>query len=204
MTEDPTHIAEVIEGSTTGFVSEFRRDLERERSAPAFGSFLKTEGGEYTVLGITCNVSVRSVEPNRRPAAFGLTQDQLRREMPQVFELLRTEIDSLVVGYIGKPEGRIFQMLPHVTPKIHSFVHECSVEDIRCFVRELDFLRIILNSNLPVPREELIVSSIRFALNAMEGHAEKEGLKVRAGKELSRLIKNDYDLLRSIVKRISL
>jgi len=167
-----------------------------------FGSILKVAGDTTDIIGVTFNVSTRSVEPNRKPSAFGLSPDELRREMPQVYELLRTEIESLIIGYYHKLEKRYYQMLPLESPQIHSFVYTCSPDEIVAFAGLLDFLRTILNANLPVPSEELIISTVRCALKEMDGK-QRDGFMIAVGKELSRLIKNDYDLLRSIIRKIA-
>ncbi|MBT4497415.1 MAG: hypothetical protein HOC74_06825, partial [Gemmatimonadetes bacterium] len=89
------YLGEVIESSTTEFVAE---SCELH-GAPSFGRFVRVVS-EVPIIGIVFNVFTQSIEPNRRPTAYGKTEEELRLEQPQIFELLRTEFQALVIGYV--------------------------------------------------------------------------------------------------------
>ena len=108
-------IGEIIESSTSQFMSECRE----LNGAPPFGSFIKTNGA-LPVYGLVFNVCTHSIEPNRRATAYGLTEQELREEQPQIFELLKTEFEAVIIGY-GDERGPQ-QVLPPQPPGIHSFV----------------------------------------------------------------------------------
>ncbi len=190
---DRDYIGEVVESSTAEFVAESRAI----NCAPPFGSFVKIPS-EVTIFGLVFNVVTRSIEPNRRPSAYGMTEEELRYEQPQVFELLRTEFHAFTVGY--GDESKVKQILPPNPPSIHSFVYPCSDEDIRDFTSNYDFLRTLV-SNSRTPPDELIIAAVR---NALRSRGENGGYVVQVGKELSKLIKDDYDRLGSIMRRIVL
>ena len=90
---DLEHLGEVIESSTSQFLAE-SRELN---GAPPFGSFVKTTS-EPGVYGLVFNVSTHSIESNRRATAYGKTEHELRMEQPQIFELLKTEFEAVIVG----------------------------------------------------------------------------------------------------------
>ena len=186
------HVGEVISSSTTEFVAE-ARCLDK---APSFGQFVQVTS-EVSVIGIVYNVYSQSIEPNRRPTAYGKTQEQLRKEQPQIFELLRTEFQVLIVGYFDG-HNPVYVLPPQPT-KIHSFVLECDDKEVCSFTVKTDFLRSIINaSNVPV--DELLVAVLRVALQAR--NSDQDYL-IRMGKELSRLVGDDYDRLSSIIRRAS-
>jgi len=185
------YIGEVVESSTAEFVAESRV----LHCAPPFGSFVKVPS-EITIFGLVFNVVTRSIEPNRRPSAYGMTEEELRSEQPQIFELLRTEFHVFTVGY-GDESG-IKQILPPSPPPIHSFVYLCSSEEVRDFTSNYDFLRVLV-SNSRTPPDELIIAAVRNALRARGADGD---YVVQVGKELSKLIRDDYDRLRSIIRRI--
>ena len=186
------HVGEVISSSTTEFVAE-ARCLDK---APSFGQFVQVTS-EVSVIGIVYNVYSQSIEPNRRPTAYGKTQEQLRKEQPQIFELLRTEFQVLIVGYF---EGHNpAYVLPPQPTKIHSFVFECDDKEVCSFTVRTDFLRSIINAT-NVPVDELLVAVLRVALHAR--NSDQDYL-IRMGKELSRLVGDDYDRLSSIIRRAS-
>lgn len=187
-----TYVGEVVESSTTELIAE-ARELH---GAPSFGQFIRIEA-EMPVVGIVFNVFTHSIEPNRRPTAYGKTEEELRLEQPQIFELLHTEFQVLVIGYL---DGRTpVQILPPQPARIHSFVHLCSDEEIEAFTHTDDYLRSILNT-AKVPTDELVIAVLRHTLRA---HAHSRTYLVRMGKELSRLMGDDYNRLSSIIRRVA-
>ncbi len=187
---DQAHVGEVVESSTTELVAEARQ----LHGAPSFGRFVRVDS-EVPIVGIVFNVFTHSIETNRRPTAYGKTEDELRLEQPQIFELLRTEFQALVIGYIDKT-GPV-QILPPQPARIHSFVHVCSEEQIRTFTHTDDYMRCIINA-FKVPTDELLIAALR---QTMRAHGGDRAYLVRMGKELSRLLGDDYDRLSSIVRR---
>lgn len=185
------HVGEVIESSTMDFIAESRV----LHGAPPFGAYVKVDSYPM-IYAITYNVSTQSIEPNRRPTAYGKTEEELRLEQPQIFELLRTEFHSLIIGY--RDEFGVYQCLPPHPPKIHSFVHFCSAAEIAEFTSNSHFLRPIF-TQARVPSDELTIAAIR---NAYRARGENGEYLVRAGKEVARLLKDDYDRLHSILERI--
>ena len=191
-TEDErTHVGEVVESSTTELIAQ-ARELH---GAPSFGQFVRVEAA-MPVVGIVFNVFTHSIEANRRPTAYGKTEAELRLEQPQIFELLRTEFQALVIGYLDGDES--VQILPPQPARIHSFMYLCSDEQVRAFTRTDDYLRSILNTS-KIPTDELVIAVLRHAVRA-HGHAPS--YLVQMGKELSRLLSDDYDRLSSIIRRV--
>ena len=189
--DERTHVGEVVESSTTELIAQ-ARELH---GAPSFGQFVRVEAA-MPVVGIVFNVFTHSIEANRRPTAYGKTEAELRLEQPQIFELLRTEFQALVIGYLDGDES--VQILPPQPARIHSFVYLCSDEQVRAFTRTDDYLRSILNTS-KVPTDELVIAVLRHAVRA-HGHAPS--YLVQMGKELSRLLSDDYDRLSSIIRRV--
>ncbi|MYF72074.1 MAG: hypothetical protein F4175_01485 [Gemmatimonadetes bacterium] len=186
------YIGEIVESSTSQFTSE-SRELN---GAPPFGSFVKTLGA-LPVYGLVFNVCTHSIEPNRRATAYGLTEQELREEQPQIFELLKTEFEAVIIGY-GDDQGPQ-QVLPPQPPGINSFVFPCTESEIKALTNSGDFLRSILCGNR-LPADDLIIASVR---NAWAARALDMPYLVGIGKDLCRLIRDDYDRLSSIMRRIS-
>lgn len=189
---DKDHVGEVIESSTGDFLAE-SRELN---GSPPFGSFVKVVG-RSTVIGLVFSVSTHSIEPNRRPTAYGKTEEELRLEQPQIFELLKTEFRAIIVGYLDSAGAHPF--LPPQPPRIHSFVHACDADEVRMFTATSDYLRAIVNASR-LPTDDLLIASVRSAWLA---HNRDMAYLVAIGKELSRLIRDDYGRLSSIIRRIA-
>ena len=87
------YIGEIVESSTSQFTSE-SRELN---GAPPFGSFVKTIGA-LPVYGLVFNVCTHSIEPNRRATAYGLTEQELREEQPQILSFSKPNLKLLLLG----------------------------------------------------------------------------------------------------------
>ena len=118
-------------------------------------------------------------------------------EQPQIFELLKTEFGALILGHRDGEDIR--QILPPQPPRIHSFVYACSAQEVAEFTSALDYLRSVLGF-AHAAQDELLIAVARGALAARD---ERDGYVVQVGKELSRLIREDYDRLGSLVRRIA-
>ncbi len=191
--------AEVIEATSTDFLAQCldREELEFTRP-PAFGSLVKAVDEERNsdIYGIVYFATTSSIDSVHRARALGLSVQQLRDEQPQIFEMLKTEFRCVIVGY---GEGRsIYQYLPAHPPQIHQPVNVCSLVEVARFSQELTFLRTLLQvSGAPV--DELVAASLRQGYQA---HNRSRDWLVQAGREVSLLLKDDYDRLSALVRRL--
>ena len=80
----------------------------------------------------------------------------------------------------------------------HQAVYHCEAAEVIHFSEQLDFLRILLQTN-DTPPEALIAAAIRNIYRLR--NADRNWL-IQAGKNLSILLKDDYDRLRYILSQI--
>lgn len=186
------YIAEVIESSTTEFVAQTRK----LHGSPPFGAFVKA-GASPASLAMIYNISTGSADLNRRPVAYGKTEDELRKEQPQIFELLRTEIRAKIIGYAD--DYGVQQLLPPQPPRLHSFVFVCTPEEVQTFTRQFDYFRTLLGVGGTLS-DELLIAAIQQTCGCQPESSYT--CLIRAGKELSRLLRDDYDRLESILRRM--
>ncbi|MBI4319063.1 MAG: hypothetical protein HY675_11290 [Chloroflexi bacterium] len=189
-------IGEVIEVSTTELVAQ----CYELHQAPDFGSFVRVSDGSADIYAIVCHASTSGIDPGRRPVARGkdeVDEDDIFRNNPELPELLRTEFSAAIVGFVE--DGLVRQYLPPRPPRLHSFVHTCSLAEAKAFSQQLDFLQTLVTANLRVPADELIAACIRQAGLAHQGDRT---FLVRAGKELATLLVNDINRLNGILRRI--
>ncbi len=195
-----TRVGEVIEACTKDFYVQCY-ELYR---LPPLGSLVKTRGekqpeSSMDIYGVVYNARTSSIDPGRRPIARGkdeLNEDEIYRSSPQLLKLLRSEFNVLVIGYCQ--DNRVFQYLPPLPARIHSFVHLCTAEEIKQFSRTYDFLNILLNTRMDIPAAELISACLR-QMGQVYG-AERHAFLVSAGKELAALLCDDYTQLKAILK----
>ncbi|NEO26071.1 MAG: hypothetical protein F6K03_04030 [Kamptonema sp. SIO4C4] len=201
------HIAEVIETSTLEVLAQCLEpeDLNFPRMPP-FGSWVKSwdEESGNKVFGVVTYVTTSPIDSVHRARALGLSLEELRQEQPQIFAMLKTEFRAALMGFAvpsdgsNGHQGRVFQYLPPRPPQIHQGVYRCHPEEIRQFSEELGFLRTLLQvKNVPV--EALLAACLR---EIYELRNRDRAWLVQAGRELSLLLKEDYDSLRYILSQI--
>lgn len=196
MAESSERVGEIIEASTAGFTAQ----CYELYALPPLGSLVKTKDGELDIYGIVCHATTGSLEPGRRPIARGKDEDSeeaIYETSPQLSKLLRSEFGALVVGH--KAEENIKQYLPPGPARLHSFVYACSPDEVKEFGRSLAFLNMLVNTNLPVAREEIVPAALRLM---SQSQADPHAFLVAAGKELSILLSGQYNQLRAILGRL--
>lgn len=113
-------------------------------SMPAFGSLVVTTQGPLTLYGIITHVQTGSIDPGRYPFPYQKTEEELRRDQPQIFALLQTLVSCLTLGY--QEEGTIYYQLAPYPPKIHSFVRLASRQEMTAFFAEPLYVHLLGNA----------------------------------------------------------
>ncbi len=189
-------VGEVIEASTTDFVAQCYELYQ----LPPLGSLVKTRDLPVELFGIVYNATTTSLDPGRRPIARGRdaeTEEEIYRSSPQLLQLLRSEFSALVVGH--RQGDKLYHYLPPKPARVHSFVYLCPPDEVKAFSQSFAFLNILVNTNLPVPGEELIAACLRQMSLAYE---DRHTFLVAAGKELATLLSGQFNQLKAILERI--
>jgi hypothetical protein len=190
-------VGEVIEAST----AEFTAQCYELYQSPPLGSLVKTTDQPGELYGVVYNSTTASIDPGRRPIARGgdaQSEDEIYRQSPQLWQLLRSEFSVLMVGH--RQDGRLYHYLPAKPARIHSFVYACPPEEVKEFSQSLAFLNMLVNAGLPVPRDELIAACLRQMSHT---HEDRHRFLVTAGKKLAALLGNQFNQLNAILERIS-
>jgi len=159
------------------------------------------DDGPQTLYGVVYHAETGALEAGRPLAAFGLDEAELRREQPQIYELLATRFSAVIIAHAG-PDGALRPYLPPRPPRPHSRVFAASDAETRQLTERLDYLRPLLLGGIggaSFPAEELVAALLR---NAWRVRGGDEAFLLRAGRELATLLPGDYDRLRAIVSRV--
>jgi hypothetical protein len=154
---------------------------------------------DETLYGVVYSAGTGSAEPGRRPTAYGLAEEQLRQEQPQIFDLLATEFSALHIGYARN--GRFSAGIPPRPPRLHAAVSGCTPPEVRAITESPELLRALIKSPGDVPTDELILACIRYGFACRD---EEYAYLVRAGKQLATLLRDDPDRLTAILGRLEL
>ncbi len=206
----PDHFAEVIETATTEFLGQcLEADDLSFPAMPPFGGWVKSTDEESgnQIYAIVYHATTSPIDSVHRAQALGMSLEELREQQPQIFSMLKTEFRAAIVGFspIGSSangrsatSGIIYQYIPPRPPQIHQAVYYCNAEEVIRFSDRLDFLRTLLAvTNSPV--EALVAAAIRQIYQLRK--CDRDWL-VEAGRNLSAVLKDDYDRLRTILSQI--
>ncbi len=201
----PIRIGEVIEATTTRFTAGAYELL----SAPPFGALVRAQAREEAsaVYGLVFEIRTGSKEPGGRALVRGRTytgrelyDQEIYEEHPDLAEVLQTEFAAITVGFVE--HERIYQYLPPQPLPVHYSVYPCSPAELIRFSETTDFFRTVLFA-YQIPCDELLPATIRAAARARAHDPEQEhAFLVRAGREIALLLKDDYDRLAAILRRI--
>lgn len=202
-------IGEVLSANITGFIAEAWRSAETAHDEqkgstanksliPSFGSFLKSksEEGALTVYGVVYDIVTGPQDQHHKPAALKMSRAQLLKEQPQIFALLKTEWHVLIVGY--KDSKGCKCALPPYPPEVHDFVFPLEEKELLEISENLEFLR-MLSAAPGVPGDELMAATIR---NAAAVRPDNYDYLVEAGQHITKLLRDDYDRLGSVLRKI--
>ena len=224
-------IGEIVAATTTTFIAQCIEIPRPDAVAalpdpPAFGTFVRigsapggaalpadfdpfddapappAEGGALTLYGVVYFAETGALETGRSLTAFGLEEDELRREQPQIYELLATRFSARLVAHTGE-DGVPRPYLPPRPPRPHARVYVCDPAETRRLTERMDYLRgLLLDSSgaLGVSADELVAALLR---NAWRAWSHDETFLVRAGREVAALLPSDYDRLRALIARIT-
>lgn len=98
----PSHIAEVIETYTTGFLAQCLEPEDlRFPVMPPFGSWIKSTDRESgnKILAIVTYATTTPIDSVHRARALGLSLEDLQEQQPQIFAMLKTEFRAAIVGF---------------------------------------------------------------------------------------------------------
>jgi hypothetical protein len=191
-------IAEVVQASSAGFIAQ----CYQLRDFPGFGALVKIQNKAGDIIGTIYNIETHSFEPGRRIIARGeklQSEDDVFKNNPQLNKLLTTDIYVATVGY--RKNADIFHYLPPNPAPIHGFVYLCNPDEIHQFTQSLDFLNLLVNSQLSVSVDEVIAACLRYC---SKSYSDVDTFLIKAGKELVWLLGGDMKRLSSILKRLKL
>ncbi len=185
--------AEIIESSLNGWLAQ---SWQWDRF-PLFGSLISITQQKRTLIGLVHHVKTGSMDPSRYPFAYQKTEEELRREQPQIFEFLKTTFSCIFLGY--QENNRLFYTLAPEPAKIHGFVEQAESEICRHFFDNADYLHLLFGFAHQIDNlDELLL--------AMLSNAKKSDLLTQAQlasfiKTYAMLTGNDYRRIKLFLHR---
>ncbi len=192
-------IAEVVASSTRQIDAEV---FEGE-APPDFGTWVEVRLPSGSVLyGLVSHVEIGMIEAGRRVRAYGLDEDEIRRERPHLPGLISTVLRAQLLAH-RTPQGAVRQTLPPQPARLHDHVYPCAAAAIRTLGAPYDVLRTLAQNPDPaVPVDDLLVAALAGLRAAHPDPTEAETVLVDAARALTRLLRDDHERLHSILRRV--
>ena len=188
-------IGEIVETSTTELVAQ----ACELGVAPAFGSLVRVEAPNGDIFGLVYAVRTGGLDPGAQAVLrgrSGVRDGAIYLENPDLAAVLRTSFSALVVGFCDN--GALRQYLPPHPPPLHWSVYACPESQLAEFTHQLEHLHSVLSAP-GAPADELVGAHLRLT---REARSFEPDFALRAGRELARLLADDYGRLSSILRRI--
>ncbi len=150
-----------------------------------------------TLYAVVCLATTGPGEPGRRAAAYGLDEESLRAQQPQIFELLCTEFVARPVACVEA--GRYRLALPPRPPRLHAPVAACAAPEAFAIADAPDFLRAVLAFPVETNADEIIAACLRHAFRERR---EDFSFLVRAGKRLALLLRDEPERLSALLRKL--
>ena len=200
-------IAEVVAASTRQFEAEVYDD---EHGLPEFGAWVEVRlAGGSVVYAVVSHVERGTFEPTRRVRAFGLDDDEVRREYPHLPGLVCTTLRALVLAHRPAPTPTdaappIRQTLAPGVPRLHDPVYPTDLATVGLLgPPTYDVLRTLLTNPDPaVPVDDLLVAALTNLRRAAPDRESAETRLVEAARTLTRLLRDDHERLHAILRRV--
>ena len=154
-------------------------------------------GPDGVIYAIVCLAATGPGEPGRRAAAYGLDEESLRAQQPQIFELLCTEFVARPVACMEA--GRFRMALPPRPPRLHAPVMACDRQETGAIPDAPDFLRAALAFPVETNADEIIAACLRRAFQCRD---QDFAFLVRAGKRLALLLRDDPERLSALLRKL--
>lgn len=189
-------IPRVVEAGLRTFQCAYERYVE---DPFRLGQFVAVREGSCVVAGVVTDAMSGPEDPSRplQPrGAAGQTAAEVMAGNPEIRLLLRTRVSVVSCGHI---EGEVARpALPPLPPPLLARVETATNAEIVRLAGDGAFLALLVGA--PGCDDAAIAAAVRMAATAFG--AEAHEFRVRAGKELARLLRAEPARLTSIIRGI--
>ena len=196
------HFAEVIFSTNEMLIAQcYKEALSNKplKSSVFQGSIIKivsSYDSSYEAFGLITKINNSSLDSVHRPSALGLTSKELEHLQPQVFDLLRKELEIYLFAY--KEEGEIYNYSPSKPMMIHDFVSKTTNDEVLELTEDISSLVNLVKRNQLKP--DLLSNVINLSYKLRKNDYK---YLVKTGQELSLAFADEFDSLIQVLKRLS-
>lgn len=164
---------------------------------PAYGALVVAECGSMAIFALVSQCTTGNDDSVYTVEAYGKTQDELKREHPQIFMLLKTRVNAIVVGY-DSGDGIICSLSP-VPAELHAFVRYATQQELALFAQHVAYLPLLFAQAQHINIDELIVA---FVMQLKKKQLLDSGSLCELLHVYMQLCGNDYQRVRFLSHRL--
>jgi len=164
---------------------------------PSFGSIVSIKSQTRNIYSIVYHIQTGSSDPNRTVMSYQKTEEELRKDQPQIFEFLETKFSCITIAY--EEQGEIFYQIAPNPPKIHEFVWPTTIDERTVILSNEQYLQLLFNySNATFSLDELLLAILK---TSSDQNILKAAIFEKFIKMFSLLTNNDYRRLKLFLQR---
>jgi hypothetical protein len=153
--------AEIVSSS----LHEWRAECWNWECMPSFGMPVVIESSSHLLFGIVHLLETTSLDPHRTATAYQLPLEELKREQPHIFLLLKTYFNCIHIGY--KEGGYMHYNLAPQPPLLHSFVRKPTQQEEQLLFSSPMLLAMLFQRRAHILHfDELLVSLLSYGIRA--------------------------------------
>lgn len=154
MENKPVFFAEVIES----YLTHFKAQCWDYAYVPPYGSLAVIEQDGLAFYALVHQSFTGTDNMVYAVQAYQKTEEELKRDQPQIFELLKTTFNAVIIAH--KQESVVCFSSAPVPAKSHAFVRLATDQELICFVHDFGYLSILFGQVNQVNIDELLVAFV--------------------------------------------
>ncbi|OGI18891.1 MAG: hypothetical protein A3B68_06615 [Candidatus Melainabacteria bacterium RIFCSPHIGHO2_02_FULL_34_12] len=151
----------------------------------------------HASYGLITKINNSSLDNIHKPSALGLNYKQLAELQPQVYELLRKELEIYLFAY-GEKDEEILLYTPLKPMAIHDFVYEINEKDILRLTENFSNLINVIKKNQLKPDILIDLITAGYKLRSNDYN-----YLLKTGQELTLAFSDEIESLMQVLKRLS-
>lgn len=194
--------SEVIASGSESVIAQCYKDLTLDKTlsnrvyAGSCVKIVSSYDNSYAAFGLVTKISSTSIDNIHRPSALGLNPEELEELQPQVYELLKKELEVYLFAY--KENNKIFNYAPKKSLIVHDFVYFTTDSELLSLSDNLyNLFALVKRNNIKI---EILYDLI------YEGYRLRNynyDFLVKQSKELMLAYSDDPDSIMPLLKRFS-
>ena len=192
MSDKSACFAEIVESCLT----YYRAQSWDYACTPAHGSLVVAEQDGLVIYALVYHSQMGTDDSVRTVHAYQKTQEELKRDQPQIFALLKTQFSVFVVGH--ERDNKLYYRCAPVPASLHAFVRHATLDEWRVFAQTVNYIPLLFGQQNLFNTDELLLALVG---SLKQKKLAEEAFLVELLGMCMGLCDNDYRRVRFLAQR---